>query len=148
MFRVEAINKQRTLAFQKAEQALDEFTTSLVNGEGLTGDDQQMVRWLVIGSATCFAQDVKLGVFAVPDHASTSIRSICNHVDSTQSLDVYFVESPDYTKRHVLKDGVWDLKYRMQNAIEDLKVDEWGLDYDDFKPVYVDIRVRSATVSV
>jgi hypothetical protein len=146
LFRIEAINKQRTLAFQKAEQALDEFTTYLLNGEA--GDDHQMVRWLVIGSATCFAQDLKLGPFAMPDHASTSIRSLCDHVASTQSLDVYWVEAPDGKKKHALKDGLWDLKNKMQKAIKDLKMDEWGLDYDDFRPVYVDNRVRNATVSV
>jgi hypothetical protein len=145
LFRIEAINEQRTAAFQKVEQALEAFMTSLLNDEGLTGD-LKMLRCLVIGSATCYAQDLKLGLFAVPDYASTSIRSLCNHMASTQSLEGYWVESPDGKKQHINKDGPWDLKHKMQKAIEDLKMDEWGLDYDDFKPVHADNRIRSAMV--
>jgi hypothetical protein len=105
-----------------------------------------MVGCLVIGSATRYAQDLKLGAFAVPDYPSTSIRSLCDHMASTQSLEGYRVESPNGEKEHVVKDGPWDLKHKMQKAIENLKMDEWGLDYDDFKPVHVDNRVRSAMV--
>jgi hypothetical protein len=146
LFRIEAINEQRTVAFQKVEQALNAFITSLLNGEGLTVDDLKMLRCLVIGSATCYAQDLKLGAFSVPDYASTSIRSLCDHIASTQSLERYTVESPDGKRKHIYKDGAWDLKHKMQKAIEDLKMDEWGLDYDDFKPVHVGNRVRSAMV--
>jgi hypothetical protein len=120
--------------------------TSLLNGEGSTGDDLKMLRCLVIGSATCYAQDLKLGLFAVPDYASTSIRSLCNHMASTQSLEGHWVESPDGKRKHIIKDGRWDLKHKMQKAIVDLKMDEWGLNYDDFKPVHVDARIRSAMV--
>jgi hypothetical protein len=133
------------VAFQKVEQALNAFITYLLNIKKLAGDDlNRMVGCLVLGSATYYAQDLKLGAFAVPDYASTSIRSLCDHTASTQPLDKYYVESPDGTKHHVVKDGNWDLKHKMQKAIEDLKMDEWGLDYDDFKPVHVNNRVRSA----
>jgi hypothetical protein len=145
LFRIEAINEQRTVAFQKVEQAINEFITSLLNGEWLR-DDLKMLRCLVIGSATCSAQDLKLGAFAVPDYASTSIYSLCNQIASTESLEGCWVESPAHSGKHIDKYGVWDLKYKMQRVIEDLKMNEWGLNYDDFKPVHVDNRVRSAIV--
>jgi len=105
-----------------------------------------MLQWLVIGSATFYSQDLKLGAFAIPDHAGTSIRSLCDRTALIQSLVGCIVEFPTGVRRHVLKDGVWDLKYKMQKAIDDLKMDEWGLDYDDFKPVRADNRVKIAIV--
>jgi hypothetical protein len=143
LFRTEAINEQRTVAFQKVEQAINELITSLVNGEGFR-NDQKMLRYLVIGSATCYTRDLKLGAFAVPDYASTSIRSLCDQIASTQSLEGCQVYSPDRQMFYV--NQFWDSKYRMRKVIEDLKMDEWGLDYDDFKPVHVDNRVRSVMV--
>jgi hypothetical protein len=103
LFRIEAINEQRRVAFQEVEQALNAFITSLLNGEGLTGDDLKMIRCLVIGHATCYAQDLKLRAFAVPDYASTSIRSLCDQMASTQSLEGYWVESPKGKRKHIFK---------------------------------------------
>lgn len=34
----------------------------------------------------------------------------------------------------IIEGGAWDIQEKLQDAMTDLKIEEWGLDYDDFKP--------------
>jgi hypothetical protein len=52
------------------------------------------------------------------------------------------VKAPNSSKRHIIPSGRWDLKNELQRAITDLKMDEWGLDYNDFKLSLVDNRLN------
>jgi len=97
-----------------------------------------MLRYMVFGYAKFFSQHLELGEFAAPDHAGSSIRSLRNRIDEFQSTEGFHVISPNGGRRHVISGGSWDLKKELQKTIIDLKMDEWGLVYDDFKPSLVD----------
>jgi len=81
---------------------------------------------MAFGSATFLSQHLELGEFAAPDHAGSSISSLRSRLDSF------------YSGSTSLAGTGWDPKKKLQNAISDLKIDEWGLDYDNFKPSHVD----------
>ncbi|KAH8809258.1 hypothetical protein F5884DRAFT_901370 [Xylogone sp. PMI_703] len=132
-----AINGQRKVAFQKIEQALEGFKRRLLDCEAELKDSlpaQKMLRYMVFGFATFCSQDLKLGDFAVPDHAGSSIRLLRNHINLSQSMQGFSVGTSNGVRRHIHPGGSWDLKNELQKVISDLKMEEWGLDYDDFKP--------------
>jgi hypothetical protein len=96
-----------------------------------------MLKYMAFGLATFCSKDLELGEFAAPDHAGSSIRSLRNRIDLYQSMQGFTVKAPGGNERHIIPGGCWDLKNELQRAITDLKMDEWGLDYDDFKPSLV-----------
>jgi hypothetical protein len=96
-----------------------------------------MLRYMVFGFATFCSQDLKLGEFAAPDHAGSSIRSLRDRINLSQSMQGFNVKAPNGGEQHIVPGGCWDLKNELLRAITDLKMDEWGLDYDDFKPSLV-----------
>ena len=99
-----------------------------------------MLRYMVFGFATFYPKDLELGEFAAPDHAGSSIRSLRNRINLSQSMQGIMVKAPDGVGRKIADGGCLDLKNELQKAITDLKMDEWGLDYDDFKASLVDNR--------
>jgi hypothetical protein len=100
----------------------------------------QMLRYTVFGFATFCSKDLELGEFAAPDHAGSSIRSLRNRINLSQSMEGFKVKGPNGSERSIIPGGYWDLKNELQRTITDLKMDGWGLDYDDFKPSLVDNR--------
>ena len=95
--------------------------------------ERRMLRCTVYGFAIFYSQDLELGAFAAPDHAGSSIRLLKNRINLFPSMQGYKVTSPKGGCRHIVNKGSWDLKNQLQEAITELKLDEWGLDYDDFK---------------
>jgi hypothetical protein len=93
---------------------------------------------MVFGFATFCSKDLEIGEFAVPDYAGSSIRSLRHRINLSQSMGGFMVGGPNGSEQHIIPSGPWDLKNELQKAITDLKMDEWGLDYDDFKPSLVD----------
>ena len=99
--------------------------------------ERKMLRYTVFGFATFCSQDLELGEFAAPDHAGSSVRSLRNRIDLSLSMEGFKVKSPSGGVWFIDPGESWDLKNELQRAISDLKMDEWGLDYDDFKPPFV-----------
>jgi hypothetical protein len=100
--------------------------------------EHKMVKYMAFGLATFCSKDLELGEFAVPDHAGSSIRSLRNRINLSLSMQGFRVKGPNGTERYMIPGGRYDLKNELQRAITDLKMDEWGLDYDDFKLSLVD----------
>ncbi len=96
--------------------------------------EYKMLAGMVLECATFCSQDLELGEFAAHDHAGRSICWLRDRINLSQSMANFKFVGPDNGKRYVIPDGNWDLKSELKRAITDLKMDEWGLDYDDFKP--------------
>ncbi|KAE8454334.1 hypothetical protein EG329_005259 [Mollisiaceae sp. DMI_Dod_QoI] len=140
---LKAINEQRDVAFQKIEQVIHEFKETLLDGEkqkDSTLPEQKMVKYMVFGHAIFYSQDLELGEFSRPNHAGSSIRLLRSRISLFQSVEGFNIQSSKGTNRHVAIGGSWDLRTELQKAISDLKIDEWGLDYDDFKQSFADGR--------
>ncbi|KAF8859492.1 hypothetical protein BDZ45DRAFT_725244 [Acephala macrosclerotiorum] len=134
---LKAINKRREAAFQEIEHAIKEFQNCLVSSENRQTDtlpEQKMLRCMAIGLAAVCSQDLELGEYAVADHAKSSIRSLISRIDLLQSMQCFEVTAPSGGNRHIFPGGSWDLKDTLLRAISGLKIDEWGLNYEDFKP--------------
>jgi len=99
--------------------------------------EQRLLRYTVFGWAAFHFQCLELGEFAAPYHAGYSIRSLRDRITSFQSVAGFDVVSPAGGRRHIIPRASWDLKNKLQRAITDLKMDEWGLNYDDFKPASI-----------
>ncbi|KAN0103381.1 hypothetical protein V8E51_011694 [Hyaloscypha variabilis] len=142
---LKAINERREAGFRKVEQVLEAFKVRLLDREAQKQDElpvQSMLRSMVFGFATFCSQDLELGAFAAPDHAGNSIRSLENRINLSQSMQGFKAQSPSGSVQHILPGGIWDLKSELQKAITELKMDEWGLDYDDFKQLPVSNRLE------
>ena len=92
------------------------------------------LKYMAFGFATFYTQHLELGKFATPDHAGSSIRSLKDRIDSFQSIEGFTVTSPSGNSRIF---NSWDLKKELQRAISDLNMNEWGLDYENYKPSHV-----------
>jgi hypothetical protein len=104
---------------------------------------QEMGKCAVFGFAVFSSRDLKLGDFAAPDHAGTSIRSLRDSINALQSMEGFVVRAPSGGKGSIHSGGEFDLKSELQEAIKRLGMDEWGLEYDDFNPSLVDSRPDS-----
>lgn len=96
-----------------------------------------MIICTIVGFTQLCSQDLKLGEFSAPDHAGISIRWLKIHIDLSQSMQGFVVKPPNGGGENIIPGGIWDLKYWLQKCIRDLNMDEWGLNYDDFKPSLV-----------
>ncbi len=99
-----------------------------------------MVKYMAFGHAIFYSQDLELGEFSQPNHAGSSIRLLRSRISLFQSVEGFNIQSSKGTNRHVAIGGPWDLRNELEKAISDLKIDEWGLDYDDFKQSFADGR--------
>jgi hypothetical protein len=102
-----------------------------------------MLKWMMDGFVTFCSKSLELAEFAAPDHAGRSIRSLRNGIKLTRSMHGIFVRRYIRDGQYVSathRGGSWELKDELQGAINDLKIDEWGLDYDDFRPSHASNR--------
>ncbi|KAE9366922.1 hypothetical protein N431DRAFT_445613 [Stipitochalara longipes BDJ] len=136
---IEAINKQRQVAFQQIEQAIEAFQVHILhnmqNGEGeYASPEHRMLGCMAIGFATSWNQNLKVGNFAAPDHAGSSVRLLIEQIKQSQTMEGWTVQAPNEgASRFIIPGGKFDLKAELQKTIIDLKMDDWGLNYDDFK---------------
>lgn len=71
--------------------------------------------------------------FEQPDHSGISVRWLEKSIECMPDMTNYlFKESSSRWNCATLSRGT--VKGILSKCIEDLKIDEWGLDYDDFKP--------------
>jgi hypothetical protein len=90
---------------------------------------------MAFGFATLCSKDLRLGEFATPDHAGISIQSLKYHIDTLRSMKDFQVSSnsKNSNAQLIVPGGKWDLKKQLQKAIRDLKMEQWGLDYDKYR---------------
>ncbi|KAH8803295.1 hypothetical protein F5884DRAFT_711969 [Xylogone sp. PMI_703] len=134
---LKAINEQREAAFLKIEQVIQAFQKQLLGSEIQKTNPipvQERVKYMVFGFATFSSQYLKVGEFSLPDHAGSSVRSLKNSINSLPSVRGFAVTSPTGGVGEIINGGIWDLENKLQTAMNDLKMDDWGLEYDDFKP--------------
>ncbi|KAH7112792.1 hypothetical protein B0J11DRAFT_619450 [Dendryphion nanum] len=122
------INSQRETGFQKIEQELAAFKEELINDVTSKESKNYMLKCMVFGHATFFCQDLELSEFAAPDHAGSSIRTVLDRIKSTQYTNDFFVASPSMESGSIVKNGLWDLKHRLEKAVEDMEMDKWGIE--------------------
>jgi Holliday junction resolvasome RuvABC ATP-dependent DNA helicase subunit len=91
-----------------------------------------MLRCMVFGFAEFCSQDFELGAFAALDYSGSSIRSLKIRIDQIEKLSDFTVKTST-DSRSVVENDYFDLKNQLQKAMNNLKMDEWGLDYNDFK---------------
>jgi hypothetical protein len=102
---------------------------------------QLMLRYLVFGFATFCSQNFELAEFAAPDYAGDSIRLLRDPIKSLQSMKDFKIQAPNVCNRKIVASGAWDLKNKLQKAVDKLKLNDWGLNYDEFKPSFSTNRV-------
>ncbi|CZR66800.1 uncharacterized protein PAC_16701 [Phialocephala subalpina] len=147
---IKAINDQRDAAFQKIEQTVDNFRKDLLDSRRQSDDRKQekkMIRRMVLGDATFCSQALKIGEYATPDHNGSSVYLLKDRIERMQSTTGFFVHKEGSNGRDdsfVPVGGPFDLKHALQKAIDELKIEAWGLDYDDFKPTILGKRPASA----
>lgn len=95
-----------------------------------------LVRAMAFGFVTFCSQNLQLGEFGTPDHVECSIRWLRDRINLLQSTGGFTVCPPNVQGggRFIIQGGPWDLKNELQTVMSGLNIDDWGLDYDDFKP--------------
>jgi hypothetical protein len=134
---IEALNLRRQVAIEKIEGVIEELRKSLIlqkSSDDQNKPEQVLLGCMVLGFASHCDQNLKLGNFAAPDYAGISVRSLEVKIDNLISMQGYHVGIPKIgKKRWINNNGIWDLKYNLQKAIKDLKMDGWGLEYNEFR---------------
>jgi hypothetical protein len=134
---VEAINNQRDLAFQAVETLTNSLRElSLQVDIPATSPESTLLRAMIFGFMTFSSQNLQLGEFSTPGHAGWSVRLLESRINSLINVENFTVcpQKNIRAGRSVAQGGIWDLKTKLQGVMTDLKIDEWGLDYDCFKP--------------
>ena len=132
-----AINQHRKTAIQKIEQTIYMFQQHLLKPQGEQLDllPNRLYKYMAFGDATFCSQNLQLGPFASPDYRGSSMRSLRDGISSWQSVGGFVIACPPPGCQNLNIQGTtWDLKCPLQNAITKLKMDEWGLNMDDFRP--------------
>lgn len=94
-----------------------------------------LARAMAFGYLTFSSQTLKLGEFGTPDHAGCSVMWLRRSINSLETTKGFTVCPPNHKGGRMIKEGgPCDLKKQLQDAMTNLKIEEWGLDYDDFKP--------------
>jgi hypothetical protein len=88
---------------------------------------------MVYGVTVFHSRDLGLGEFAAADHAGSSIRSLKRSINSLQSMKGIKIRV-GHGQSIIHPGHPWEVVDDLKKGIDDLKMDEWGLDYDDFKP--------------
>jgi hypothetical protein len=98
--------------------------------------ETSLLRAMTFGYLTFSSQTLQLGEFGTPDHAGCSVMWLKRSINSLETMQGFTVCPPvnHVGGRCIIGGGTWDLKKKLQDAMSDLKIEEWGLDYDDFKP--------------
>ncbi|PMD24653.1 hypothetical protein NA56DRAFT_643173 [Hyaloscypha hepaticicola] len=133
---VEAINKQRGAAFQKIEETISSMREVLLRKYPDEDTPQYtLLRAMALGFLSLCSQNLQLGEFRTPDHAGCSVRWLERSINSLETMKGFTVcPSNNHGGRWIREGGPWDVEKILQDAMTDLKIEEWGLDYDDFKP--------------
>lgn len=103
-----------------------------------------MIQCTAIGCVVSCCQILQVGIFAAPDYSGVSV---CGAISATQQLAllrdarVFTTDDRSLTLR-INPTSSWDVNKQVQDAVDGLQVDEWGLDYENFKrePVIDQIR--------
>jgi hypothetical protein len=133
---VEAINGQRELGFQKISEIIEAFKAKLFAQPAEEEEEvpeNVLCRYMALGSVSFVSRDLGLGEFASPDHAGISLRILSQRILHAHSLPK-FVVSSGTSRRIPNAGGIYDLKSHLQKAIDDLEMNEWGLEYNDYSP--------------
>jgi len=97
--------------------------------------ESSLLKAMTFGYLTFSCQNLQLGEFRTPDHAGYSVVWLKRNINSLEPMHGFTVCPPtSHGGRCIIEGGSWDLKKKLQDAMTDLKIEEWGLDYDDFKP--------------
>jgi hypothetical protein len=119
------------------EQELAAFKEGLIDPESTEkseAPEYNMLKFMVFGHATFLAREFELGEFAALDHAGSSIRMVSDRIKSAQYTHDFSVKSPSGGSRKIIQGGVWDLKRTLEEAVKNLSMDKWGVEYADIKP--------------
>jgi hypothetical protein len=118
------------------EQELAAFKERLIDPEATKkgeAPEHNMLKFMVFGHATFLAREFELGEFAALDHAGSSIRMVSDRIKSAQYTHGFTVKSPSGGSRYITQGGSWDLKHTLEEAVKDLNMDKWGVEYADIK---------------
>jgi hypothetical protein len=97
--------------------------------------ESSLLKAMVFGYLTFSSRDLQLGEFRTPDHAGCSVAWLKRRIDSLKTMLGFTVCPPkNHSGRFIIEGGPWDVKKKLQDAMADLNIDEWGLEYEDFKP--------------
>jgi hypothetical protein len=97
--------------------------------------EDTLLRAMALGYLTFSSRDLQLGEFRTPDHAGCSVGWLKRSINSLETMKGFTVCPPkNHGGRFIIEGGPWDVKGKLQDAMADLNIDEWGLEYDDFKP--------------
>jgi hypothetical protein len=93
---------------------------------------------MAFGFVTFCSQDLQLREYGTSDHTGCSIRWLRDRINLLQSTQGFTVCPPNLhtSGRYIIQGGPWDLKNTLQTVMSDLNIDDWGLNYDDFKPSF------------
>ncbi|KAF2021423.1 hypothetical protein BU24DRAFT_487848 [Aaosphaeria arxii CBS 175.79] len=137
---IDAINNQREAGFQIIEKKFVAFKKALIEDNGTEADkslEYVMLRSLVLGHATFLARDLKLGDFAATDHFGSSIRMVTSLIKSVRYTKGVWVDARNcgHGQFTMSEGGRWDFKCALEKVVESLKMDDWGIELTDFKPL-------------
>ena len=89
-----------------------------------------MTKYMVFGHATFLGRKMRLGEFAAPGHAGISIREVSDRIESAQDTNKFVVTTLKGSSKGRW-DRTWDLKGRLKKVVEDLDMDNWGIEYSN-----------------
>ncbi|KAF2669723.1 hypothetical protein BT63DRAFT_267691 [Microthyrium microscopicum] len=133
-----AINKKREEVFQYIESAFEKYQDDLLH-DSPTGfqkalqasPEHNMLRCMAHGYGILCARELQIGDDAEPDHKGVSIRLLKHNISMYRSIDTFELR---YKKSTSNVPGHWDLKTILKNAIGELVLTNFGLDYEKFQP--------------
>jgi hypothetical protein len=106
----------------------------LQKDDGENSPEHTLLRAMALGFLSLCSQKLQLGEFRTPDHAGCSVGWLKRSINALESMKGFRVCPPnEHGCKSIVGGGGWDVKKKLQDAMTDLKIEEWGLDYDDFK---------------
>ncbi|KAN0092035.1 hypothetical protein V8E51_017882 [Hyaloscypha variabilis] len=133
----EAINRQRTTAFRRIEHLIQKLLNNkmqlLVHAQAQIPEDK-MFSLMAMGHTSFYLRHLELAEFAKDGHVGSSIRLLSDRVDSFPSMANFSVVGPHGSSTWILPGTPFDLKSELQGFLAVLRTEEWGLDYNMFKP--------------
>ena len=89
---------------------------------------------MALGFLSLCSHKLQLGEFRTPDHAGCSVGWLKRSIDSLETMKGFTVcPRNKHGGRYIIEGGTWDVQKKLQDAMANLNIDEWGLDYKDFK---------------
>ncbi|PMD33775.1 hypothetical protein L207DRAFT_589336 [Hyaloscypha variabilis F] len=105
----------------------------LVHAQAQIPEDK-MFSLMAMGHTSFYLRHLELAEFAKDGHVGSSIRLLSDRVDSFPSMANFSVVGPHGSSTWILPGTPFDLKSELQGFLAVLRTEEWGLDYNMFKP--------------